>query len=56
MSSDLRGSACLVLAAMAAEGNTELFRVYHLDRGYEDLEKKLNTLGANIKRVKTDII
>jgi len=40
MSSDLRGSACLVLAAMAAEGNTELFRVYHLDRGYEDLEKK----------------
>ncbi len=56
MSSDLRGSACLVLAAMAADGNTELFRVYHLDRGYEDLEKKLNTLGANIKRVKTEII
>jgi UDP-N-acetylglucosamine 1-carboxyvinyltransferase len=56
MSSDLRGSACLVMAALAAEGTTELFRVYHLDRGYEELEKKLNNLGANIKRVKTEII
>lgn len=56
MSSDLRGSACLVLAALVAEGNTELFRVYHLDRGYEELEKKLNSLGAEIKREKTEII
>ncbi|MBX3043631.1 MAG: UDP-N-acetylglucosamine 1-carboxyvinyltransferase [Candidatus Kapabacteria bacterium] len=56
MSSDLRGSACLVLAALIAEGTTELFRIYHLDRGYEDLEKKLNSLGANIRREKTDIV
>ena len=56
MSSDLRGSACLVLAALVAEGTTEIFRIYHLDRGYEELEKKLNSLGANIRRVKTDIV
>ncbi|MDX9790190.1 MAG: UDP-N-acetylglucosamine 1-carboxyvinyltransferase, partial [Candidatus Kapabacteria bacterium] len=56
MSSDLRGSACLVLAALASEGTTELFRIYHLDRGYEELEKKLNILGADIKRAKTEII
>ncbi len=56
MSSDLRGSACLVLAALVAEGTTELFRIYHLDRGYEELEKKLNNLGANIRRAKTEII
>jgi UDP-N-acetylglucosamine 1-carboxyvinyltransferase len=56
MSSDLRGSACLVLAALVAEGTTELHRIYHLDRGYEELEKKLNSLGANIKRVKTEVI
>ncbi|GAB1370758.1 UDP-N-acetylglucosamine 1-carboxyvinyltransferase [Candidatus Kapaibacterium sp.] len=56
MSSDLRGSASLVLAAMVAEGTTDIFRIYHLDRGYEELEKKLNNLGANIKRVKTDIV
>lgn len=56
MSSDLRGSACLVLAALVAEGSTELFRIYHLDRGYEELEKKLNNLGANIRRAKTEIV
>lgn len=56
MSSDLRGSASLILAAMAAEGTTEVLRIYHLDRGYEEIEKKLNNLGANIKRVKTDLI
>ena len=56
MSSDLRGSASLILAAMVAEGTTEVLRVYHLDRGYEELEKKLNSLGANIKRVKTEMI
>ena len=52
MSTDLRASVSLVLAAMVAEGNSEVLRIYHLDRGYEFLEKKLNTIGAKIKRVK----
>ncbi len=56
MSSDLRGSVSLVLGALVADGTSEIYRIYHLDRGYEELEKKLNNLGANIKRVKTDII
>ncbi|MBI2420118.1 MAG: UDP-N-acetylglucosamine 1-carboxyvinyltransferase [Ignavibacteriales bacterium] len=51
MSTDLRASASLVLAGLAAEGETEVLRVYHLDRGYESLEKKLSSLGANITRV-----
>ncbi len=51
MSTDLRASVSLVLAGMAAEGETEVLRVYHLDRGYEDLEEKLNAVGANISRV-----
>jgi UDP-N-acetylglucosamine 1-carboxyvinyltransferase len=51
MASDLRASACLVLAGMAAEGTTVVHRVYHLDRGYEKLEDRLNSLGAQIKRV-----
>ena len=50
--SDLRASAALVLAGLAAEGETEISRVYHLDRGYERIEEKLSGLGANIKRVK----
>lgn len=50
MSADLRASACLVLAGLVAEGKTELLRIYHLDRGYEAMEKKLTELGANIKR------
>jgi UDP-N-acetylglucosamine 1-carboxyvinyltransferase len=54
MSSDLRASASLVMAALIAEGHTEILRVYHLDRGYEALEKKLGGLGAVIRRVKTD--
>ena len=54
MASDLRASASLVLAGLAAEGLTEISRVYHLDRGYEGLDKKLTGLGANIKRVKAD--
>lgn len=49
---DLRASACLVLAGLAAVGETVLHRVYHLDRGYEGLEKKLSALGADIKRLK----
>ena len=51
MSTDLRASACLVLAGLIAEGTTEILRVYHLDRGYESLEKKLEALGADIRRV-----
>lgn len=50
MSTDLRASVSLVLAAMAAEGQSEILRVYHLDRGYEQLENKLNNVGASIKR------
>jgi UDP-N-acetylglucosamine 1-carboxyvinyltransferase len=56
MSSDLRASASLIIAALAAEGTTEVLRVYHLDRGYEAFEEKLNSVGANIKRVKTELI
>ncbi len=51
MASDLRASACLVLAGMAAEGKTTIHRVYHLDRGYERFESRLNALGARIERV-----
>ncbi len=51
MSTDLRASASLVLAGLLAKGKTEVLRVYHLDRGYESLEKKLHALGANIRRV-----
>lgn len=52
MATDLRASASLVLAGLRAEGKTEVSRVYHLDRGYEQLEKKLRGLGADIRRVK----
>lgn len=52
MATDLRASASLILAGLAAEGRTEVSRVYHLDRGYEALEKKFSALGAAIKRVK----
>lgn len=51
MSTDLRASASLVLAGLAAEGKTEVLRVYHLDRGYEHIEQKLKSLGAHIQRV-----
>jgi len=50
MASDLRASAALVIAALAAFGTTEIHRVYHLDRGYEDLDQKLLGLGARISR------
>jgi UDP-N-acetylglucosamine 1-carboxyvinyltransferase len=50
MASDLRASAGLVLAGLAAEGVTEVSRVYHLDRGYERLEEKLHGVGASIER------
>lgn len=52
MCTDLRASAALIIAALATEGDTELQRVYHLDRGYEKLEEKFSQLGAKIKRVK----
>jgi UDP-N-acetylglucosamine 1-carboxyvinyltransferase len=52
MASDLRASASLVLAGLVAQGQTEVNRVYHLDRGYEAMEKKFTALGATIKRVK----
>ena len=51
MASDLRASAALVLAGLAADGETVVKRIYHLDRGYEHLERKLNYLGADISRV-----
>ncbi|MBN1866029.1 UDP-N-acetylglucosamine 1-carboxyvinyltransferase [Candidatus Sumerlaeota bacterium] len=51
MASDLRASAALILAGLAAEGTTECLRVYHLDRGYERLEEKFRVLGAKIERI-----
>ena len=51
MATDLRASASLILAALAAEGTTEISRVYHIDRGYQEIEKKFSTLGADIRRV-----
>ena len=50
MATDLRASACLVLAALVAEGETEIRRVYHLDRGYERLEERLRSIGAHVTR------
>jgi UDP-N-acetylglucosamine 1-carboxyvinyltransferase len=52
MASDLRASAALILAGLVADGQTDVLRVYHLDRGYERIEKKLQKLGAEIKRVR----
>jgi UDP-N-acetylglucosamine 1-carboxyvinyltransferase len=52
MASDLRASAALVLAGLQAEGVTEINRVYHIDRGYESIDEKLNNLGAQIERTK----
>jgi UDP-N-acetylglucosamine 1-carboxyvinyltransferase len=50
--SDLRASASLVLAGLAAEGETIIDRVYHIDRGYEKIEAKLRSVGADIERIK----
>jgi UDP-N-acetylglucosamine 1-carboxyvinyltransferase len=52
MATDLRASASLVLAGLAADGITEVSRVYHLDRGYERIEEKLSGVGAKIERLK----
>ena len=54
MASDLRASAALVLAGLKADGVTEVSRVYHIDRGYEHLDEKLQELGAHIERVKSE--
>jgi len=52
MATDLRASASLLLAALVARGTTEISRVYHIDRGYQGIEKKFSALGADIKRIK----
>ncbi|MBI3245071.1 MAG: UDP-N-acetylglucosamine 1-carboxyvinyltransferase [Deltaproteobacteria bacterium] len=54
MATDLRASVSLLLAGLAAQGETEVARVYHLDRGYERIEEKLSRLGADIRRAKAD--
>jgi UDP-N-acetylglucosamine 1-carboxyvinyltransferase len=50
MATDLRASACLVLAGLIARGETIVDRIYHLDRGYERIEEKLSALGARLRR------
>ena len=52
MATDLRASASLVVAALAAQGITEISRIYHLDRGYEDMAGKLQALGARVSRAR----
>jgi UDP-N-acetylglucosamine 1-carboxyvinyltransferase len=51
MATDLRASASLILAGLCAKGETVVDRIYHIDRGYERIEEKLNYLGANIVRL-----
>jgi UDP-N-acetylglucosamine 1-carboxyvinyltransferase len=51
MATDLRASACLVLAGLVAQGETTIHRIYHLDRGYERMELKLHRLGARVRRL-----
>jgi UDP-N-acetylglucosamine 1-carboxyvinyltransferase len=52
MATDLRASASLILAGLVASGETTIDRIYHLDRGYENIEQKLSGLGAKIRRVR----
>ena len=52
MATDLRASVSLILAGLAAEGETVVSRVYHLDRGYERVEEKFRGIGAHIERIK----
>jgi UDP-N-acetylglucosamine 1-carboxyvinyltransferase len=54
MATDLRASASLILAGLVARGTTEVNRVYHLDRGYQAIEKKFASLGAAVRRVPVD--
>ena len=51
MATDIRASSALIIAALAAEGRTDISRVYHIDRGYERIEAKISALGAKIERV-----
>ncbi len=51
MATDLRASASLVIAGLVAEGDTLIDRIYHLDRGYDRMEAKLNAVGANVRRL-----
>jgi UDP-N-acetylglucosamine 1-carboxyvinyltransferase len=53
MATDLRASAALVLAALAANGETEIDRIYHIDRGYENIDKKLSLIGAQVERIES---
>ena len=55
MATDLRASSALILAALVAEGKTKIHRIYHLDRGYENIEEKLSNLGVQITRRKESI-
>jgi UDP-N-acetylglucosamine 1-carboxyvinyltransferase len=55
MATDLRASMSLVLAALAAEGDTVIDRIYHIDRGYERVEEKLSLLGAKIRRISSRV-
>jgi len=56
MASDLRASACLVLAGLVADGITDVNRIYHLDRGYERMEEKLRGLGAEVERLPEQVV
>ncbi|MBO8131788.1 MAG: UDP-N-acetylglucosamine 1-carboxyvinyltransferase [Candidatus Marinimicrobia bacterium] len=56
MSTDIRASASLILAGLVAKGRTDIYRIYHIERGYENIDIKLRKLGAKIEREKTDII
>ncbi len=56
MASDLRASSSLIIAGLAAQGTTKVRRIYHLDRGYENIEAKLNNCGAEIERIKGDSV
>ena len=51
MATDLRASVSLILAALTAKGKSTINRIYHLDRGYENIDKKLKKLGAKVKRI-----
>ncbi len=53
MANDLRASVSLVIAGLVAKGDTIVDRIYHIDRGYEQVEEKLRTLGADIKRIQS---
>jgi UDP-N-acetylglucosamine 1-carboxyvinyltransferase len=53
MANDLRASVSLVIAGLIAKGDTVVNRIYHIDRGYEQVEEKLQNLGANIKRIQS---